>query len=483
MHDHADHSHADHGSADTGHEAAVPREGYRRAVDRAWANAGEATNLAEQMVSPTLRGRESKCSAGCGSDGNCGSGGCGTGGCGVGSLVDLVVRDYVYEDDRRVIEVQYKGARREFVVVPDPELPLRVNDLELVDSERGTDAGFVSMTGSLVHAKRKAKQLGGEPLSALLRKASVQDAERHNRNRASELEAMRVCRARIEAFALPMKLVDAEWQFDHHRITFYFTAEGRVDFRELVRDLASIFRTRIELRQIAVRDEAKRIGGVGICGRELCCTTHLGRYEHITLDHAKTQSLQLNPTKLSGQCGRLKCCLLYELDSYVNGLKRFPPLESTVRTAKGEGRVQKIDIFRDIIFLHHAATDEWESMTLVELHELRSGARAVAEPVAGERSAAGGADRSRQRGNDARQHGGRPKESRRTDEPGKQRERHASAGAAPAGGSRAEGSTDVPHDSASGEGRGNTPGGDSAGNAAGTGDAHRADTNQSPTEP
>jgi cell fate regulator YaaT (PSP1 superfamily) len=247
---------------------------------------------------------------------------------------------------------------------------LRVNDLVLVDSERGTDAGFVSMTGSLVHAKRKAKKLSSEPIAVLTRKATVADAERYNRNRSSELEAMRVCRARIESFALPMKLVDAEWQFDHHRITFFFTADGRVDFRELVRDLASIFRTRIELRQIAVRDEAKRIGGMGVCGRELCCTTHLGRYEHITLDHAKTQALQLNPTKLSGQCGRLKCCLLYELDAYVDGLKRFPPIESTVRTTKGDGKVAKIDIFRDILYLHHDATGEWETITLDELKKL-----------------------------------------------------------------------------------------------------------------
>ncbi|HVZ41139.1 MAG TPA: regulatory iron-sulfur-containing complex subunit RicT [Candidatus Kapabacteria bacterium] len=337
-------------------------------MEKAWSESGPATNLAEQLVSPTLRGRESKCSHGCGSEGGCGSGGaCSTGGCGVGSLVNLIVTEFVYADERRIIEVQYKGSRREFVEVADADLPLRVNDLVLVESERGTDAGFVSMTGTLVHAKRKAKNLSGEPISRLIRKAAPADAERHNRNRASELEAMRVCRGRVESFALPMKLVDAEWQFDHHRITFFFTAEGRVDFRELVRDLASIFRTRIELRQIAVRDEAKRIGGAGICGRELCCTTHLGRYEHITLDHAKAQSLQLNPTKLSGQCGRLKCCLLYELDSYVNGLKRFPPLESTLRTAKGVGRVQKIDVFRDILYILHEASNEWETLTLEEV--------------------------------------------------------------------------------------------------------------------
>ncbi len=386
-HDHHDHDHHedDHDGDDHGHDGHDGQGGNGRSTRRTRRNAGpenDPDNMAEQMVSRTLRGRESKCTANCGS-GSCGSGGgCSSGGCGTTtSLVELIVNQFEYTDTRRVIEVRYKGARKEFVEVEDEELLLRVNDLVLVESERGTDAGFVSMTGSLVHAKRKAKKISGEPLGKLLRKAAAADGERFNRNRSSELEAMRVCRARIEAFNLPMKLVDAEWQFDHHRITFYFTAEGRVDFRELVRDLAAIFRTRIELRQIAVRDEAKRIGGMGVCGLELCCTTHLGRYEHITLDHAKAQGLQLNPTKLSGQCGRLKCCLLYELDAYVDGLKRFPPVESTVRTSLGEGRVQKIDIFRDIIYLYHQPTDQWETLTLDQLNEL-SAKRTGKKPAA-----------------------------------------------------------------------------------------------------
>ncbi len=298
-----------------------------------------------------------------------------------------MVNNFGYTDTRRLIEVEYKGARREFVEVTDEDVMLRVNDLVLVDSEKGTDAGYVSMTGSLVHAKRKAKKLSEEPLGKLLRKAAAEDIERYARNRASELEAIRVCRTRIESFNLPMKLVDAEWQFDHHRVTFFFTADGRVDFRELVRDLAAIFRTRIELRQIAVRDEAKRIGGVGICGKELCCTTHLGRYEHITLEHAKAQGLQINPTKLSGQCGRLKCCLLYELDNYVEGLKRFPPMESVIRTTMGEGRVQKVDIFRDIVYLYHVGVDQWEKLTLDELQELKKNPPPVAAAPQNERPA------------------------------------------------------------------------------------------------
>jgi cell fate regulator YaaT (PSP1 superfamily) len=226
------------------------------------------------------------------------------------------------------------------------------------------------MTGSLVHAKRRAKRLAGEPLSALLRVATAQDQQTHSRDREAERKALDVCRARVEHFNLPMNLVGAEWQFDHRRVTFFFTADGRVDFRELVRDLASIFHTRIELRQIAVRDEAKRLGGMGICGRELCCTTHLGRYEHVTLDHAKSQQLQINPTKLSGLCGRLKCCLLYELDTYIDGLKRFPPLDSTLYTTKGRGFIQKIDIFRNVLVVYHPEHHAVESLTLAELQEL-----------------------------------------------------------------------------------------------------------------
>lgn len=320
-------------------------------------------NLAEQLVAPTLRERESNCTSDCGQ-----SGVCGTGGCGVGSILNQIQTKFDYTDERRIVEVEYKGSRREFVVVPDEEVPLRVRDLILVESERGIDAATISMTGSLVHAKRKAKGLSGEPLPMLHRVATTQDREKNERNRSSELEAMAVCRGRISAFDLPMNLVDAEWQFDHHRITFYFTADGRVDFRELVRDLAAIFRTRIELRQISIRDEARRAGGLGICGRELCCSTHLGRYEHITLDHARQQMLQANPTKLSGQCGRLKCCLLYEVDSYVDGLKRFPPLESTIRTEMGDGQVVKIDIFRDVVHLLHHNPERWESLTLDELN-------------------------------------------------------------------------------------------------------------------
>jgi cell fate regulator YaaT (PSP1 superfamily) len=363
-----------HSAGSSHHHGHDHDHGHAHGSDSERRPAKDPTNLAEQMVSPTLRGRESECTHGCGSGGECGSGDCGngcmTGGCGVGSIVDLIASDFAYSDGRRIIEVTYKGYRREFVEVTDEDLPLRVRDMVIVEAERGVDIAAVSMTGSLVHAKRKAKRVMGETLATVLRKATPADLQTHARDHEAERKALDVCRARVEHFNLPMHLVGAEWQFDHRRVTFFFTADGRVDFRELVRDLASIFHTRIELRQIAVRDEAKRLGGMGICGRELCCTTHLGRYEHVTLDHAKAQQLQINPTKLSGLCGRLKCCLLYELDTYIDGLKRFPAIESTFFTAKGKGFVQKIDVFRNLLFVYHPEQHALETLTLDELHDL-----------------------------------------------------------------------------------------------------------------
>jgi cell fate regulator YaaT (PSP1 superfamily) len=167
-----------------------------------------------------------------------------------------------------------------------------------------------------------------------------------------------------------MKLVDVEYQFDRNRITFYFTADGRVDFRQLVRELAAEYRTRIELRQIGPRDEAKRMGGFGVCGRELCCSSWLGMFEPISTDMARLQNLTINPFKLAGQCGRLKCCLSYEAQLYEELLKRFPPLEYRIKTSKGEGKIEKIDIFQDAIYIHYPKINGWDRMTLDEVNEL-----------------------------------------------------------------------------------------------------------------
>ena len=383
--------------------------------------------LAEQKIAPGLRGRESHCTHNCGKGengcGDCGAS-CGTGGVEGVQIIQLIPNQFNYNDSRRIIEVEFRGARREFIEVQD-ETPLKVRDLVVVQTERGLDAGFVSMTGSLVHVKRKAKKLSGAPLPTMVRKGDASDLERHTSNRKQEKEALALCRARVEFFRLPMELVDAEWQFDHHRITFFFLADGRVDFRELVRDLAANFHTRIELRQIPARDEAKRLGTVGICGLQLCCTTHLGRYEHITLDHARAQHIQPNPTKLSGQCGRLKCCLLYEVDHYVEALKRFPPIEATVRTHKGEGVLHKIDIFRDQLVIHHP--DGWETITLADFIEQQKTPPPPPAPPPTPANARNEKqekkERREQKPNDQKPHGGKPrgKEERSKEERSEER--------------------------------------------------------------
>jgi cell fate regulator YaaT (PSP1 superfamily) len=330
-------------------------------------------NLAEQFVAESLIRRESKCSASCGS-GHCGTeGGCATGGCGVASLVEEIANAFDYDDDRDLVEITYEGYRRGFAVLGRNAPSVSIRDLVIVRHDGGEDWAHVSMTGSLVHAKRRAKRLSGERLPIVLRIANDADEKRIANCKASERQAYSVCKTRIAAFELPMELVAAEWQFDHKKLTFFFTADGRVDFRELVRDLAAIFNTRIELRQIPVRDAAKRLGGMGVCGRELCCTSYLGRYEHVTLDHARIQQISQNPSKLSGQCGRLKCCLLYEIDTYVEGMKKFPKVESTVKTATGTGTIQKIDLFKEKIYLYHDELGQWETISLDDYREYRAG--------------------------------------------------------------------------------------------------------------
>ncbi|MGE3801865.1 MAG: stage 0 sporulation family protein [Candidatus Kapaibacterium sp.] len=379
-HEQTSHNHSHHE-----HEVEPPRNKRKKGPT------DNPTDLSEQMVAESLRTRKSNCSHSCGK-GDCGSdSGCATGGCGKGSLLELIATNFTYTDERHIVEVTFPGNRKGFAFYEDPEMILRVRDVVVVEHESGQEWAAVSMTGSLVHAKRKAKRLSGEELPVILRLADPTDAKKIEQGKASSRQAYSVCRTRIESFELPMELVDAEWQFDRKKLTFYFTAEGRIDFRALVRDLAAIFNTRIELRQIAVRDAAKRLGGVGICGLELCCTTFLGRYEHITLDHAKIQQIPANPSKLSGQCGRLKCCLLYEIDTYVEGMKRFPPIESTVKTTVGVGSVQKIDLFKEIIWLYHVETSAWESLTLQQYKDFRAGKmpkpEAPPEPVKGGYSA------------------------------------------------------------------------------------------------
>jgi cell fate regulator YaaT (PSP1 superfamily) len=212
------------------------------------------------------------------------------------------------------------------------------NDYVIVAAERGEDIGIARRkpTGS-IKSKSSPK--------AIIRGASEHDIERMNENRTREKEAVTQCLSMVKKHHLQMKLVDAEYQLDGNKLTFFFTAEQRVDFRDLVKDLASVYKTRIELRQIGVRDEAKRIDGFGICGLRQCCSLWLRDFEPISTQLAREQNLSLNPQKISGNCGRLLCCLRYEKKHYQETIRNFPPLGARYMTSSGEGTVNKIDVF------------------------------------------------------------------------------------------------------------------------------------------
>ena len=269
--------------------------------------------------------------------------------------------------DSTVVEIVFKGRRREYFANPS-ELPVREGDYVIVQAERGEDLGRIHHSSEWVKAG-----LVATGLRSILRPARPEDLQRLDQNRAREERAFLTCRDRIAQRDLEMKLVDCEFQLDGNRVTFYFTAEKRVDFRELVKDLASVFRTRIELRQIGVRDESGRIGGVGTCGRELCCATWLREFEPITLKMAKDQGLSPSPSKISGACGRLKCCLRYELDFYKEAAREFPKIGSRLALVDGEWEVGRVDIFHRLLFLRD---DEGKETTLL-LSDVPKGTKIV----------------------------------------------------------------------------------------------------------
>jgi cell fate regulator YaaT (PSP1 superfamily) len=289
----------------------------------------------------------------------------------------------------QTVEVRFKGIRRDFFQWPDEQDPLRVSEAVVVRCERGNDLGRVHTTGETAARKCGGACSGCEvgtaektplvaegdaalveqpdppatpaptpsaaapALRAILRRATPDDLRTADDLRRNEEEVRRQSAEKARQHKLDMKVTDAEWQWDRTKLTLYFTAEKRVDFRGLVRDLASQFRTRIELRQIGVRDEAARIGGVGRCGREYCCSTWLKELSPVSLALAKDQHLSLNPTQISGGCGRLLCCLKYEHEFYVEARKRFPREGKLIMAARGPEKVIAVDIFRERVFLRN----------------------------------------------------------------------------------------------------------------------------------
>ncbi|MDB4950501.1 MAG: hypothetical protein JWM27_3150 [Gemmatimonadetes bacterium] len=273
-------------------------------------------------------------------------------------------------------EVGFKGIRRGFYTCGDPTL--RTGEWVVVEVERGRDVGRVKALGGVARQKCSAPDGGGEPPAGacIARRASPEEVQQVAVLRADEERVRRATRELVEQHGLKMKVSDAEWQWDRNKLTIYFTAERRVDFRQLVRDLARTFRTRIELKQIGVRDEAAQLGGVGRCGRQLCCATWLREIKPISLQLAKDQNLSLNPQQISGTCGRLMCCLTYEHDAYLQARKRFPREGKTVRTAVGAERVIAIDIWRNLVTLQ----DEARQRRTIELQQLRD--EMAAQPAA-----------------------------------------------------------------------------------------------------
>jgi cell fate regulator YaaT (PSP1 superfamily) len=279
-----------------------------------------------------------------------------------------------------LVEVAFRGNRKEFFLWDYPEPPA-LKSAVIVDVDRGEDLGYIHSFGELAQVRNGGCSHGcgtSAPTRKALRLATPKDKATAGELAKANEDARRKAMDRVRANSLAMKLTDAEWQWDKKKLTFYFTAEKRVDFRNLVRDLASLFRTRIELKQIGVRDEAKRLDGIGRCGRQYCSASWLPELRPVNLGVAMDQRLSLNPAQISGACGRLMCCLRYEHEFYVQSRKRFPKEGKIVVTAKGEEKVLLIDIFRERVALK-SSDGEARSLSLADFN--REGAAAGGKPV------------------------------------------------------------------------------------------------------
>lgn len=255
----------------------------------------------------------------------------------------------------RVIGVRFRTAGKIYYFDPG-RLEIKRNDHVIVETARGIEYGTV------VGAPRDVEEdKVVQPLKSVLRVATPKDDEQEAANRQKEKDAFKICLEKINKHGLQMKLIDAEYTFDNNKVLFYFTADGRIDFRELVKDLAAVFKTRIELRQIGVRDETKILGGIGICGRALCCHTHLSEFAPVSIKMAKEQNLSLNPTKISGVCGRLMCCLKNEEETYEELNKKLPNVGDFVTTDDGlKGEVHSVNVLRQLVKVIVDVDDEKE---------------------------------------------------------------------------------------------------------------------------
>lgn len=265
----------------------------------------------------------------------------------------------------RVVGVRFKTAGKVYYFDPG-DLEMTVGTKVVVETARGVEIGEV-----IVRPKEVPEEDLAQPLKKVLRLATPEDLETQRDNAARGRDAFKICQERILSYELPMKLIDVEYTFDNSKVIFYFTAEKRVDFRNLVKDLAQRFRSRIELRQIGVRDEAKTLGGYGICGRPLCCATWITDFDPVSIRHAKEQNLSLNPGKISGVCGRLKCCLRFEADTYRQLRAELPKVGEMISTKRGKGKVIDVMIMRESVLVQLSDSGERIEVTARELRKAK----------------------------------------------------------------------------------------------------------------
>ncbi|PIB36788.1 Signal peptidase-like protein [Reichenbachiella sp. 5M10] len=300
------------------------------------------------------------------------NGGCSSGGCNKMNVFDwLSNMDMPTVDRFDILEIRFKNGRKEFHRNSN-DLDLYPGDAVVVDVPNGHHVGYVSLQGELVRLQMQKKKVkNDDDIRSIYRLATEKDLEKFESVKKRENPTLFRTREIINSLKLNMKLTDIEYQADNSKATFYYSADERVDFRELIKQLASEFKIRVEMRQISLRQEASRLGGIGSCGRELCCSTWLSEFKSVSTSAARYQNLSLNPSKLSGQCGRLKCCLNYELDTYMDALKDIPKVEKGLLTQKGEARLQKTDIFRKIMWFGYKNDNAWIALDTARVVEVQ----------------------------------------------------------------------------------------------------------------
>lgn len=299
------------------------------------------------------------------------NGGCLTGGCNKMNVFDWLSNMEMPGSDKfDVVEVRFKNGRKDFFR-NSAKLDLTTGDAVVVEVLNGHHIGYVSLQGELVRLQMQKKKINNDDeIKKIYRLAHHKDLEKFEEVKNRELPTLYRTREIIRDLKLQMKLSDIEYQADNTKATFYYSAEDRVDFRELIKLLASEFKIRVEMRQINLRQEAGRLGGIGVCGRELCCSTWLTDFKNVATSAARYQNLSLNPGKLSGQCGRLKCCLNYELETYIEALQDIPKIESPLLTEKGEARLQKTDIFRKIMWFGYSEENNWYPLDITRVNRI-----------------------------------------------------------------------------------------------------------------